>query len=78
MGCCLLQPPEGGGAALVVEISESVIQNNGDGFLRRQDQLADSQPGGELELICGPGGQKLDVPVNGVPGGAGSEVKAPV
>ena len=33
---------------------------------------------GEVELICGPGGQKLDVPVNGVPGGAGSEVKAPV
>ena len=32
MGCCLLQPPEGGGAALVVEISESVIQNDGDGF----------------------------------------------
>ena len=69
MGCCLLQPPEGGGAALVVEIGESVIQNDGDGLFRWQYQLADSQPGGEVELICGPGGQKLDVPVNGVPGG---------
>ena len=78
MGCCLLQPPEGGGAALVVEIGESVIQNDGDGLFRWQHQLADSQPGGEVELIRGPGGQKLDVPVNGVPGGAGSEVKAPV
>ena len=78
MGCCLLQPPEGGGAALVVEIGESVIQNDGDGLFRWQYQLADSQPGGEVELICGPGGQKLDVPVNGVPGWAGSEVKAPV
>lgn len=32
MGCCLLQPPEGGGAALVVEIGESVIQNVGMDF----------------------------------------------
>ena len=78
MGCCLLQPPESGGAALVVEIGESVIQNDGDGLFRWQHQFADSQPGGEVELICGPGGQKLDVTVNGVPGGAGSEVKAPV
>ena len=78
MGCCLLQPPEGGGAALVIEIGESVIQNDGDGLFRWQHQLADGQPSGEVELICGPGGQKLDVPVNGVPGGAGSEVKAPV
>ncbi len=53
MGCCLLQPPESGGAALVIEIGEGVIQNNGDGFLRRQHQLADGQPGGEVELIRG-------------------------
>ena len=78
MGCCLLQPPEGGGAALVVEIGESVIQNDGDGLFRWQHQLADGQPSGEVELIRSPGGQKLDVPVNGVPGGAGSEVKAPL
>lgn len=78
VGGCLLQPSEGSGAALVVEIGESVIQNDGDGLFRWQHQFADSQPGGEVELICGPGGQKLDVPVNGVPGGAGSEVKAPV
>lgn len=62
MGRGLLQPTEGGGAALVVEIGESVIQNDGDGFLRRQHQLADGQPGGEVELICGPGGPKAGCP----------------
>ena len=78
VGRCLLQPSEGSGAALVVEIGESIIQNDGDGLFRWQHQLADGQPSGEVELIRSPSGQKLDVPVDGIPGGAGSEVKAPV
>ena len=78
LACRLRQHVQRKAQALVVEIGESVIQNDGDGLFRWQHQLADGQPSGEVELIRSPGGQKLDVPVNGVPGGAGSEVKAPV
>ena len=47
------QPPQRGGAAIIVKIGKGVIQNQRDLLLCRQHQLANGQPGGQIQLIGG-------------------------
>ena len=63
------QPPQRGGAAIIVKIGKGVIQNQRDLLLCRQHQLANGQPGGQIQLIGGSSGEQLDIPVNRIPGG---------
>lgn len=72
------QPPQRGGAAIIVKIGKGVIQNQRDLLLCRQHQLANGQPGGQIQLIGGSGREQLDVPVNRISGGLSGEMETAI
>ena len=72
------QPPQRGGAAIIVKIGKGVIQNQRDLLLCRQHQLANGQPGGQIQLIGGALAQHLNAAGCGVAGGLGGESQRPV
>ena len=74
----LLQKPQGGGAAPVVEIGQGVVQHDGHLLFRRQHQVADGQPHRQIQLVQRPGGEQRCVPEHRVPGGLRGEAEAPV
>ena len=74
----LLQPPERGSAACVIEVGQRVVQNDGNTGFLRQNQLANGQPGSQIQLIRCSGGEKLNVPVDGITFGSGSEAEAAI
>ena len=72
------QPPQRGGAAIIVKIGKGVIQNQRDLLLCRKHQLANGQPGGQIQLIGGSGREQLDIPVNRIPGGLSGEMETAI
>ena len=58
----LPQEVQGGGAAGVVKAGQGVVQDDGDGVFGRQDQIADGQAHGKIELVRRPGGEAAHVP----------------
>ena len=74
----LPEPVQGGGTAVIVKIGQGVIQNDGSGGLRRKHQVADGQPGGQVQLVRRTGGEESGVPVQPCAGRLSGEMKAPV
>ena len=72
------QPAQCDSAAFIIEVGQGVVKYDGNSIFSRKNAIADSQSGGQIQLVYCSGGEQSGVPVYGVPRGLGGEMEAAV